>query len=215
MGTATDSRRAGRKPVPQPLPRHGRSDRANGKGRSGPVSRILFAPSRERAIIYLGRRSPAGSCTLPAASGRRAADETGRLTLLTWACWRWGLPCHNRHRLRGALLPHHFTLTGRNGLGPLARPDTLSTWAVSFLRHFPSARAGLALPTTVPCPVRTFLMPRHAEHAIALAHSATGNCTTTAAAFKGGLAPPRQDTSTIHRAAGHPDFVNRLCPPVC
>ena len=29
--------------------------------------------------------------------------------------------------------------------------------AVSFLWHFPSARAGLALPTTVPCPVRTFL----------------------------------------------------------
>jgi hypothetical protein len=31
--------------------------------------------------------------------------------------------------------------------------------AVSFLWHCPSARAGLALPTTVPCPVRTFLTP--------------------------------------------------------
>jgi hypothetical protein len=29
--------------------------------------------------------------------------------------------------------------------------------AVCFLWHFPSAHAGLALPTTVPCPVRTFL----------------------------------------------------------
>ncbi len=29
--------------------------------------------------------------------------------------------------------------------------------AVYFLWHFPSARAGLVLPTTVPCPVRTFL----------------------------------------------------------
>src|SRR5690606_14349798 len=28
------------------------------------------------------------------------------------SCSGWGLPCHNRYRLRGALLPHHFTLTG-------------------------------------------------------------------------------------------------------
>jgi len=28
-----------------------------------------------------------------------------------WPCSRWGLPCHARCRPRGALLPHHFTLT--------------------------------------------------------------------------------------------------------
>ena len=28
-----------------------------------------------------------------------------------WSCTRWGLPCHRRHRRRGALLPHPFTLT--------------------------------------------------------------------------------------------------------
>ncbi len=69
------------------------------------------------AIIYLGRRSPVGSSTLPAASDRITLEsirETGRLSLLIWACWRWGLPCHDRHRPRGALLPHHFTLTGGN-----------------------------------------------------------------------------------------------------
>ena len=69
------------------------------------------------AIIYLGRRSPVGSSTLPAASDRITMEsirETGRLSLLIWACWRWGLPCHDRHRPRGALLPHHFTLTGGN-----------------------------------------------------------------------------------------------------
>jgi len=32
-----------------------------------------------------------------------------------WSCSRWGLPCHSCCQLRGALLPHHFTLTaGRN-----------------------------------------------------------------------------------------------------
>src|SRR5689334_24340044 len=52
-----------------------------------------------------------------------------------------------RHRGAGALLPHHFNLAG-----PLARP-----WAVSFLWHFPAGFPGSALPTTLPCDVRTFL----------------------------------------------------------
>ncbi len=86
------------------------------------------------AIIYLGRRSPVGSSTLPAAFECRIANsqwrvmyihppngltpsafvETGRLSLPIWACWRWGLPCRDCHQPRGALLPHHFTLTERN-----------------------------------------------------------------------------------------------------
>ncbi len=28
-----------------------------------------------------------------------------------WSCFRRGLPSHNRYRLSGVLLPHHFTLT--------------------------------------------------------------------------------------------------------
>ena len=31
----------------------------------------------------------------------------------TWLCSRWGLPCHRCYHLRGALLPHPFTLTLR------------------------------------------------------------------------------------------------------
>jgi len=127
---------------------------------SGRVSRIL-----SWAIIYLGRSSPIGSCTLPAAYecrmanqewrmtdhstfrvSHRAFNETGRLSLLIWACWRWGLPCRGRHRPRGALLPHHFTLTqetpkSRNVKTPKQLHFGVS-WAVSFLWHFPSARAG-------------------------------------------------------------------------
>ena len=29
-----------------------------------------------------------------------------------WSCSEWGLPCHCCYQQRGALLPHHFTLTG-------------------------------------------------------------------------------------------------------
>ena len=48
------------------------------------------------------------------------------------SCSRRGLPCRRRCRLRGALLPHHFTLTPEG--------------AVYFLWHFPSARAARELP---------------------------------------------------------------------
>ena len=34
----------------------------------------------------------------------------GRPSLPIWPCSRWGLPCRIRHRLRGGLLPHRFTL---------------------------------------------------------------------------------------------------------
>ena len=65
-----------------------------------------------------------------------------------WSCSGWGLPCHPCCQGRGALLPHHFTLTCA------FRPS-----AVYFLWHFPSARAVQALPGTLPCGARTFLCP--------------------------------------------------------
>ena len=51
----------------------------------------------------------------------RSSDEAGRLSLLIWACWRWGLPCRRGHPRRGALLPHLFTLTGESPLTGLTR----------------------------------------------------------------------------------------------
>ena len=60
-----------------------------------------------------------------------------------WSCSEWGLPCHNDYSLRGALLPHHFTLT---------------SWeAVYFLWHWPWIHIPQALPGTLPCGARTFL----------------------------------------------------------
>jgi len=56
------------------------------------------------------RRRPSS----PSRSGiqAHAAVSTAARSLPTWACWRWGLPCHVCRQTRGALLPHHFTLTG-------------------------------------------------------------------------------------------------------
>jgi len=44
---------------------------------------------------------------------RPTRDLTGlNLAIVTaWPCTRWGLPCREPHSPRGALLPHHFTLT--------------------------------------------------------------------------------------------------------
>jgi len=44
-----------------------------------------------------------------------------------WSCSEWGLPCHACCQPRGALLPHHFTLTCTSG----------EAQAVYFLWHFP------------------------------------------------------------------------------
>jgi len=77
------------------------------------------------------------------------AGETGRLSPLIWPCSGWGLPCRQRYRRRGGLLPHRFTLTAT------------CVEAVCFLLHCPSheARAACAqeLPGNLPCGARTFL----------------------------------------------------------
>ena len=67
---------------------------------SWPVSRVL-----SKAVIHLGRTSPYVSSDLP--EGWHGPHH--RLPI--WSCSRWGLPCHRCCHRRGALLPHHFTLT--------------------------------------------------------------------------------------------------------
>jgi hypothetical protein len=57
----------------------------------------------------------------------------------TWSCSRWGFPCHHHYWRRGALLPHHFTLT--------APPKRRS--AVCFLWHCPWGRPRRPLTGTV------------------------------------------------------------------
>jgi len=43
----------------------------------------------------------------------RGSDGAGRTSPLIWPCSDWGLPCRDRCRPRGGLLPHRFTLTAR------------------------------------------------------------------------------------------------------
>ncbi len=81
-------------------------------------------PNSVYAVIPLGAALPRtlisdlpggfgnGSSRL-AASGRCAAGAwlLAPASLPIWSCSVWGLPCHSHYWLRGALLPHHFTLT--------------------------------------------------------------------------------------------------------
>jgi hypothetical protein len=61
--------------------------------------------SREGMAIPLGRSLPNASRDLP---GRLPGN--GLRAIPIWSCSRWGLPCRDRCRPRGALLPHRFTL---------------------------------------------------------------------------------------------------------
>jgi len=40
------------------------------------------------------------------------APRGPRVCASIWSCSGWGFPCHACYQSRGALLPHHFTLTG-------------------------------------------------------------------------------------------------------
>src|SRR2546425_5418608 len=55
----------------------------------------------------------------------RSSSDPGRVSLLTWPCSDWGLPCRVRCRPRGGLLPHRFTLPLDKGrsvfCGPIRR----------------------------------------------------------------------------------------------
>ncbi len=69
---------------------------------SQPVSRVL-----SWIIIHLDRKSPIG---LKQPTRKRRGP---RHCFPIWSCSGWGLPCHDCYQPRGALLPHHFTLTRR------------------------------------------------------------------------------------------------------
>ena len=78
----------------------------------------------------------------------RRSNDTGSISLPIWPCSGRGLPCLGCHQPSGELLPRLFTLTCSRRIG---------TSAVCFLRHFPSPRGALVLPSVLPCGVRTFL----------------------------------------------------------
>ena len=74
--------------------------------KSRPLSRVL-----SWTAIPLGCASPRSSSDLPGSpcGPHVAAVSAARFPI--WSCSRWGLPCRECYHPRGALLPHHFTLT--------------------------------------------------------------------------------------------------------
>ena len=78
---------------------------------------IVAAPRKPGSVARFGHPRRAGGHSSRAPVTERLQQPTqglGRTTLerpSTWPCSGWGLPCHNRYRLRGGLLLHLFTLT--------------------------------------------------------------------------------------------------------
>ena len=92
------------------------------------ISRVLSPPAAGRGMtIHLGRPLPDASRDQP---GRRPGTAVGRKDppAPIRSCSRWGLPCRTRCRLRGALLPHPFTL---------ARPEPGGLLSVALSRGSP------------------------------------------------------------------------------
>ena len=133
--------------------------RRSDKSGSRPVSRVLSSlgpKSLTEAIIPLGAPSPTRSSSLP---GRRAGRASSRWLappahLPYLALLRAGFAVPVRYRTRGALLPHHFTLTCA-----CSSCDARAIGGFSLL-HFPSAFAAQPLTGALPCGARTFLPHR-------------------------------------------------------
>ena len=117
------------------------------KNGSRPVSRVL-----SRAIIPLGRPSPDASSSLPGSRARTRRCGVAPATSLFGLAPGGVCRAAERCRPRGALLPHHFTLTCVR-ICIAADPHAGGI----FLLHFPWARAPQALPGTVSVGARTFL----------------------------------------------------------
>src|ERR1017187_2918511 len=73
---------------------------------SRPLSRVL-----SWTVIPLGCASPHTSSDLPGSPCGPHVAAVCAARFPIWSCSRWGLPCHECYHPRGALLPHHFTLT--------------------------------------------------------------------------------------------------------
>lgn len=98
--------------------------------------------------IPLGRRSPVASRDQP---GRQAETPVGPWLPMSRpapirSCSRWGLPCRDRCRPRGALLPHPFTLTRPEPGGLLSVALSLGSPPPGVTRHRVSVEPGLSSP---------------------------------------------------------------------
>ncbi len=105
-----------------------------------PIAEPLQQPTR-KFRLSLGLRPRNLFACAYRAGAPPSPEEERRMSLPIWSCSVWGLPCRAAYAVRGALLPHPFTLTFQQ----LA----LLTSAVCFLLHWPSCRLEAAVPDVI------------------------------------------------------------------
>jgi len=100
------------------------------------------------ATIHLGRSLPNASRDRPGRRRESAFHPAKRPESVApiWSCSRWGLPCRPRCRVRGALLPHPFTLTAADSGGLLSVALSLGSPPPDVIRHRASVEPGLSSP---------------------------------------------------------------------
>ena len=127
------------------------------KGARRRVSRVLSRPSKLIGAVMaipLGRSLPSASCDRPERRREGSPGTSGfpgMPAAPTWSCSRWGFPCRRRHRQRGALLPHRFTLAARSVFprqagGVLSVALSLGSPPPGVTRHRTSVEPGLSSP---------------------------------------------------------------------
>ncbi len=117
------------RPVSRVLYGRGSSPRRDGHSSGTPVAGRLKQPTRATGATEALRREP-------------------RIAPIR-SCSRRGLPCRRRCRLRGALLPHPFTLTPKSLFGRSGR--------FAFCGAFPGVAPAGRYPAPYPHGARTFL----------------------------------------------------------
>ncbi len=125
------------------------SVRGRGCAAEGVYAGVCPPPFGGWMAIHLGRPLPDASSNQP---GRRRENPLAlRRAIPIRSCSRWGLPCRPRCRVRGALLPHPFTLTCRSPRGAGRR--------FAFCGTFPRVAPAGRYPAPCFRGARTFLGP--------------------------------------------------------
>ena len=119
-----------------------------GSGRHANVSRMRDGHSSGTPVA---RRLKQPTRTAGSGHNPEAALSRQPRAVPIRSCSRWGLPCRRRCCRRGALLPHHFTLTAaklacHGGMFSVAL--SLGSHPPDVIRHRLSAEPGLSSPAT-------------------------------------------------------------------
>ena len=110
-----------------------------------------------RSFLWTGPRGTVLATNPDRSDRRRPYRPCGRRTIPIRSCSRRGLPCRSRHRARGALLPHPFTLACNHPLrecagGLLSVALSLGSPPPGITRHRVSVEPGLS--STPPSPAK-------------------------------------------------------------